>query len=96
MLCSAHQVFDNLRRNDAAALSKIVPLNGDCCEKQLGLSADDRALVAADVNIFVHTAASVRFDDPIKQAVLLNTRGAHEVCQLALTMPNLKVRRVRL
>lgn len=83
-------VFDGLRRTDPAALAKIQPLNGDCCEKQLGLSADDRSLVQAEVSVFVHTAASVRFDDPVKNAVLLNTRGAQEVCRLALAMPNLK------
>ncbi|KAK3916042.1 Putative fatty acyl-CoA reductase [Frankliniella fusca] len=82
-------VFDNIRRTDPGALAKIVPLNGDCCEKRLGLSADDASLVQAEVNVVVHTAASVRFDDPVKQAVLLNTRGAQEVCALALGMSHL-------
>lgn len=38
-----------------------------------------------------HLAASVRFDDHLSDAVLLNTRGAREVCELAKSMPNLKV-----
>lgn len=84
-------MFDNIRKYDPEALLKIQPLNGDCTEKKLGLSRGDQELVQAEVNIFVHTAASVRFDDPLQKAVILNTRGAQEVCQLALAMPNLKV-----
>ena len=41
-------------------------------------------------SIIFHAAASVRFDDPLKKAVLLNTRGTRETCRLAMTMPNLK------
>ncbi|XP_052127246.1 fatty acyl-CoA reductase 1-like [Frankliniella occidentalis] len=84
------KVFENIRRTDPGALAKIVPINGDCFEKRLGLSPDDASMVQAEVNVFVHTAASVRFDDPVKQAVLLNTRGAQEVCSLALGMPHLR------
>lgn len=38
-----------------------------------------------------HLAASVRFDDPLKKAILLNSRGTREVCELAKIMPKLKV-----
>lgn len=38
-----------------------------------------------------HLAACVRFNDPLKEAILLNTRGAQEVCEIAKAMPNLKV-----
>lgn len=35
-------------------------------------------------------AASVRFDDAVKKAILMNTRGTEEICKLALQLPNLK------
>jgi alcohol-forming fatty acyl-CoA reductase len=41
-------------------------------------------------SIIFHSAASVRFDDPLKKAILLNTRGTREICELAKNMPNLK------
>lgn len=56
---------------------------------QLGISKHDREKLKSCSVIF-HAAASVRFDDPLKSAILLNTRGTREVCELARTMPNLK------
>lgn len=43
------------------------------------------------MNVIFHVAASVRFDDPLKYAILLNTRGTREVSQLALDAKNLAV-----
>lgn len=37
-----------------------------------------------------HVAASVRFDDPLKKAILLNTRGTREICEMARRIPKLK------
>ncbi|KAJ8973655.1 hypothetical protein NQ317_002929 [Molorchus minor] len=39
--------------------------------------------------LFTHAAASVRFDDFLKDAILLNTRGTRDVANLALEMENL-------
>jgi len=43
------------------------------------------------VNIVYHAAASVRFDDTLKDAIFLNTRGTREVAKLALETKNLEV-----
>lgn len=58
-------------------------------ELNLGISESDLNKLKTCTVIF-HSAASVRFDDPLKSAILLNTRGTREVCKLALTMPHLK------
>lgn len=57
----------------------------------LGLSDTDRQKLVDNVNVIFHVAASVRFDDPLKYAILLNTRGTREVAQLALDTKNLAV-----
>jgi fatty acyl-CoA reductase len=69
-----------------------VPLIGDCAEIGLGLSATDRQMLEETVSIVFHAAATVRFDDPLKTAVLMNTRGTREVMMIARNMKNLKVR----
>lgn len=38
-----------------------------------------------------HVAATVRFDDPLKNAIITNTRGTREICQLALEMKKVQV-----
>lgn len=64
-------------------------IEGDAKELNLGISESDVKKLKSCSMIF-HSAASVRFDNPLKEAILLNTRGTREVCKLAMTMPNLK------
>jgi alcohol-forming fatty acyl-CoA reductase len=56
---------------------------------RLGISDSDYEKLQRCSVIF-HSAASVRFDDPLKKAILLNTRGTREICELARSLPNLK------
>lgn len=65
-------------------------LEGDSSDLRLGLSDADYETLKSCTVIF-HLAASVRFDDPLKKAILLNTRGSREVCELAKELPSLKV-----
>jgi fatty acyl-CoA reductase len=85
------QLFDLIRRERPETLRKIVPLIGDCAEIGLGLSATDRQILEETVSIVFHAAATVRFDDPLKSAVLMNTRGTREIMMIARNMKNLKV-----
>jgi fatty acyl-CoA reductase len=67
-------------------------VTGDCAELGLGLSETDRQMLEDNVSIVFHAAATVRFDDPLKSAVLMNTRGTREVMMILRNMKNLKVR----
>jgi len=69
-----------------------VAVAGDASEKGFGLSAEDRAMLVEKVSIFFHSAASVRFDDPIKKAIGLNLRGTFEALKIAEDMKQLVVR----
>jgi len=73
-------------------LRKIVPLRGDCAELGLGLSAADSQILEETVSFVFHAAATVRFDDSLKSAVLMNTRGTREIMMIARNMKKLKVR----
>ncbi|KAJ8934895.1 hypothetical protein NQ318_002649 [Aromia moschata] len=53
------------------------------------MAEEDRRTIIENVNIIYHGAASVRFDDFLKDAVLLNTRGTREITNLALEVKNL-------
>lgn len=43
----------------------------------------------SDVSVIFHSAASVRFDENIKSAIIMNTRGTHEAVKFAMTLKNL-------
>lgn len=56
----------------------------------MGLSSDDKKSME-NVSVIFHSAASIRFDDPLKDAVLLNTRGTLEILKFAEGLKHLKV-----
>lgn len=81
---------------DGATLSrKVVAISGDVTMTNLGLSVANRQLLADRVSIVFHAAAMIRFDAPLKQAVIVNTLGTKYVLDLAKEMKNLEVRMFR-
>lgn len=85
-------LFKKLKKEQPNAIKdKLRPVIGDVTELGLGLSEEDRKLLTENVSIIFHGAASVRFDDNLTRAILLNTRGTREVISLAREMKKLKV-----
>jgi len=55
------------------------------------MSDDDYDLLIRNVSIVFHVAATVRFDEPIREAIIKNVRGTLEVVKLSEQMKNLIV-----
>lgn len=55
----------------------------------LGLSPEDKAMLTQIVTVVFHSAATVRFDEPLKVAVNLNTRGTERMVELCKSIENL-------
>ncbi|TGZ57659.1 Fatty acyl-CoA reductase [Temnothorax longispinosus] len=73
-----------------SALEKTVTaISGDVSMLGLGLSPEDRKMLIENVTIVIHGAATVRFDELLKRAVLLNTRGTKQMVELAKEMKHL-------
>lgn len=83
------KLFDRLRLKNQDFASKIIPINGDIYEPNLGISPKDRQRLIQDVSIVYHSAASVRFDDPIRLAVEMNVRGTEKILSLCHQMKKL-------
>lgn len=66
----------------------MIPIEGDVGAVGLGLSPESLEQLKG-VSVIFHSAASVRFDDLIKSAIILNTRGTHEVVKFALGLEHL-------
>ncbi|XP_073829422.1 fatty acyl-CoA reductase wat-like [Musca autumnalis] len=82
-------VFRRVHKEQPESFKKITPIAGDCYEKGLGISAQDKEKLR-NVSIIFHIAATIRFDEDLKTAILLNTRGAYEMIKLAKELPKLK------
>ena len=71
------------------ASSKIIPIQGDLIVEGLGLSPEDLELIVNSVDIIINSAASVNFDDPLKDALNINYFGASRILELAKKCKNL-------
>ncbi|XP_022823966.1 fatty acyl-CoA reductase wat-like [Spodoptera litura] len=83
-------VFDKLRTVKPNFAEQIVPVEGDVADIRLGLSDKEWDVVAKDTSIIVHMAATIRFDSPIRVAVVTNVRGTREVISLAKDCKHIK------
>ncbi|KAF2902454.1 hypothetical protein ILUMI_03730, partial [Ignelater luminosus] len=88
----AGPLYDLLRETRGEEiLNKVVAIPADLMALDLGLSPENRKMLAEEVNIIYHLAASIRFDDPLKKAVLLNVRGTKLMLEFAKECKQLKV-----
>ena len=68
-----------------------MPINGDLTEHELGISEEDQQILHENVHIVFHSAATVRFDEPLKVAVDMNLIGTKRVIDLSKRMKNIEV-----
>ncbi|KAG0341649.1 cyclin-dependent kinase inhibitor far1 [Podila humilis] len=86
----ASKIFDTLKATFASAeefqkkvVKKIVPVQGDITHDRLGLSDTDLAMIHNDTRVVINSAASVSFDDPLNNALEMNTRGPFRTFEVA-------------
>lgn len=72
-------------------ISKIKVVKGDCAVEDLDISDEDRKLIIDNVTLIYHCAATIRFDEKLKKAVELNTRGTKAMIKLGLECKKLDV-----
>lgn len=83
-------VFKRLKLEKPDALDKLVAIPGDLSLPLLGIST--RSLTAlGTVSLFIHSAATVRFDEPIRVAINLNVSATYEAMKLAKKMKQMEL-----
>ncbi|XP_068986784.1 putative fatty acyl-CoA reductase CG5065 isoform X2 [Bombus flavifrons] len=75
-------IYDDIKAKYPSALSRVYPMKGDASLPDLGLSREDRILLLEKVNILLHVAATVRFNEPLHVAINVNTKGTARVIEL--------------
>lgn len=78
-----------LEQTSADIFNKLVAVAGDVGEENLGLSPADRQLLANNVNVVIHSAATLDFQAALKPTVFINLLGTRRVMQLCQEMKNL-------
>lgn len=77
--------------HDASLLDKVVAVDGDVCFPNLKLSRGDLKRVAEEVSIVYHSAATIRFTEPLKTASKLHILGTDHVVQVCKAMRNFQI-----
>lgn len=65
------------------ARRRVSALRGDITSERLGLSARDFDALAGEVTHIIHSAATTRFDLPLKEATAINLGGTLQMLELA-------------
>ena len=60
------KLYDKVKQMYPDFKSKLVAIQGDLAEPELGISGQDKEILIKNVNIVFHSAATVRFDEPLK------------------------------
>ncbi|XP_065357951.1 putative fatty acyl-CoA reductase CG5065 [Calliphora vicina] len=82
------KVFDRIHEECPEVLNKLHAIQGDSQELGLGIKPSDLELLK-NVSLIFHMAANVKFDDPLRSSILLNTRGTWELVKIAEKLKNL-------
>ena len=85
------EVFKQIRENQPYLLTKVEPINGNVTYPGLGISYDCLIKLKREVHIVLHSAATIRFDEPLKKALEINLCGTEGVLNFCNQLDNLIV-----
>ncbi|XP_062990468.1 fatty acyl-CoA reductase 2 [Elgaria multicarinata webbii] len=84
------KVFDRVRQEWPNFHEKIKPISAELIQPNLAITAEDTEELLSEVNIIFHCAATIRFDEPLKYALLLNAKATQQLLALAHKMQKLE------
>ncbi|XP_055380230.1 putative fatty acyl-CoA reductase CG8306 [Condylostylus longicornis] len=85
-----NSVFNTyLESNSTDVFKKLVPIRGDVGSDDLGISSTDIEILADNVNIVFHSAATLDFFQSLKETTNINLLGTRRVMKLCKQMKNL-------
>ncbi|XP_033646092.1 fatty acyl-CoA reductase 1-like isoform X1 [Asterias rubens] len=85
------KMFDKLKNEQPDSLKKLVVVEGDIQEPNLGISEEDTARLHNEVSVVYHSAATVKFDEKLSLALKLNVGSVQKMVALCHGMKKLEV-----
>jgi alcohol-forming fatty acyl-CoA reductase len=76
-------LFQEMENFDKKFLNKLKLVNGDMEIENLGISNEDREYIKSHVEVIVHGAATVKFDEELRKAIMINIRGTKHILDTA-------------
>jgi len=85
----AAPIFDAAKEANQVA-GRVVGVSGDITLPGLGLSPEDERTLVSEVGVVFHSAATIRFDEKMTEAVKLNVIAVESIMNLARKMRKLE------
>ncbi|XP_049677264.1 fatty acyl-CoA reductase 1 isoform X4 [Accipiter gentilis] len=85
------KLFDRLRDEQPDFRAKIIVITSELTQPELDLSEPIKEELIERINIIFHCAATVRFNETLRDAVQLNVTATQQLLFLAQRMKNLEV-----
>lgn len=89
-------IFDRLKEKGADQLQRLVDekvhcISAEVTETRFGLSEAAFAKLASEIDVFVNSAASVNFHEPLDQSLKINTYCLNQIAEFANLAGNIPV-----
>ena len=85
------KIFDNLKESQPERLAVVDVGTGDITKEHFGLSHPDMNKLFDEVELVFHSAATIRFDEKLTEAVKLNVGAVYTLIELCKLMKKLQV-----
>ncbi|XP_041652624.1 fatty acyl-CoA reductase 1 isoform X3 [Cheilinus undulatus] len=85
------KLFERVQDEQPDFAEKIIAVNSDLILLELGLSKEDQSILAEKINVVFHCAATIRFNEALKDAMQLNVLATQKMLALAHKMKHLEV-----
>lgn len=84
-------VFENVKKLNPELLDKLIPIEADLMISPFAnISEDNLKELKESVNFVFHCAASVKFDEPLKKAIQMNTIATRNLLDMSTSFKNLE------
>ncbi|KAJ8706265.1 hypothetical protein PYW08_010891 [Mythimna loreyi] len=83
-------LFHRAHEENPKGIHKVVTIQGDMELPGLGISDEDRKMLASKITVIINAAATVKFDEKLSVSTAINVKGTKEVLKLAKECRNLK------
>ncbi|CAF0792848.1 unnamed protein product [Didymodactylos carnosus] len=88
-LC-AGPLFNTIRQINPSFEKKIIPIQGDILDQNFGLSSTDEYTLIEQCHVVFHSAATIRFHEPLRLAIQMNVASIKKLLTLCHKMKKLQ------
>ncbi|XP_067132590.1 putative fatty acyl-CoA reductase CG5065 [Centruroides vittatus] len=85
------KIFESVLLRNPEICNKVECIEGNLTKENLGISSSKMGLITKNVSVVFHLAASVKFDEPLRDSFVNNVESTKNLAEVCRRMKNLSV-----